>query len=665
MSGIYANLKKHRFPLLLLGGVLLLIGLPLALAERYQFMTLTRLNQLWHDTLFLARGAVTPERGVVILAINDESMDILPEDEEEYPDLALLREWPWPRAVHAMIIEQLMEAGARGVGFDILFPTPSLYGPGDDAVLRESLLRHRGKVFVGANFDLLQTGDDSRSYGLLTPHENILRGEEEMADFLAFINFPTEHGGIIRRVNFFQSIRMNHNLTRNLLPDAPLWKNFAARLAYLNPSVQERGLPEKGVHPVYFFGPSRTFPQIPVYQLFHDEYWERNLADGEVFRDQFVLIGATANFMQDMHPTPFGIMAGVEVHANALAMLLEDRLLREARPGQIDAMLWAGVVLGFLLIWWTKNFLLAGGLLVVGSGIYLGGGYLLFSRGAFVLGSVAPLLAFGGSGVLTLVARFTQEQMQKLRLRRMLSTFVSRDVAEHLIAHPELMRQAQRGNRRTCVILFSDVRNFTTLTESAESPEAFVDQLNEYLSAWVESVFAHRGTLDKFVGDAVMAVWGNFTSRGVADDARRALLAAAEMKERLKVLNERWAREGKPLFHIGTGINCGEVISGNMGSPGMKLEFTVIGDAVNTAARLESETKNAAILLREQAGGKDLPEIDQATTLYSEEVHQLIGEPEIGYFVQEAHVKGRAKPVRMYVLTKAPRSTDDSTAGKK
>lgn len=652
---VIERFPNARLPLLLLTALLVGIGLPLQLAERYQVTTLQSINHHWHDLLFMARGAVEPPPDIVILAINEASLDILPEDEEMYPDLALLREWPWPRTVQAMILEQLLEAGALGVGFDVLFPTPSLYGPADDATFRQSLLRHRSQVFLAANFELAGVDQTGRNYHFLAPHDNILQGDEEMIDFLAFINFPTDRGGVIRRVNFRQSGRMDHTLTRNLLPDTPKWENFALRLASL---ARQNNPPEPpaGVSPIHFYGPPRTFPQIPVYQLFNDEYWESNLRNGEIFANKLVLVGATANFMQDMHATPFGVMAGVEIHANALAMVLEDRYIQSLPIGLLDLMLWLGLVLGFLLVWKIKGFLIASLALFGISVCYLGSVYFLFAHHSLLVGSATPLLAFTLGGLTTLVGRFVQEQWQKLHLRRVLSTFVSRDVAEHLIAHPELMRQAQKGNRRTCVILFSDVRNFTTLTESATSPEAFVDQLNEYLSAWVDAVFAYGGTLDKFVGDAVMAVWGNFTSQGVADDARRALLAAAAMKEQLKILNARWEMEGKPLFHIGTGINCGEVISGNMGSPGKKLEFTVIGDAVNTAARLESETKQAALLIKEQSGQQDRPEIDQATILYSEEIHHLIGQPDIGYFVQETQVKGRTAPVRMYVLTQPPQS---------
>jgi adenylate cyclase len=183
-------------------------------------------------------------------------------------------------------------------------------------------------------------------------------------------------------------------------------------------------------------------------------------------------------------------------------------------------------------------------------------------------------------------------------VRKTLERYVSRDVVKELLDNPQTYFNAVGGVRRSIVILFSDVRNFTTMTESA-NPQALVKQLNEYLQEMVKLVFENNGSLDKFIGDAVMAVWGNIKSHGAEADACSAVATALAMNKALSKLNADWKTRGIKELAIGIGINYGESIvgemgcreiAGKMGSP-EKVEFTAIGDAVNLASRLEGLTK--------------------------------------------------------------------------
>ena len=158
---------------------------------------------------------------------------------------------------------------------------------------------------------------------------------------------------------------------------------------------------------------------------------------------------------------------------------------------------------------------------------------------------------------------------------------------EHVLENPDDLTLG--GERKPVTILFSDIRGFTTLSETMDEEE-IIAQLNEYLTEMVECVNHHGGTLHKFIGDAVMAVWGDVISKGPEEDARRALRAALEMRPTLAKLNEKWRAEGRPPFKIGIGLNQGEVIVGNIGAP-QRMEFTVIGDVVNAASRIEGQTK--------------------------------------------------------------------------
>jgi adenylate cyclase len=183
--------------------------------------------------------------------------------------------------------------------------------------------------------------------------------------------------------------------------------------------------------------------------------------------------------------------------------------------------------------------------------------------------------------------------MEKVRTRRTLERYVSKNLVKEILENPDSFYSSLRGVRLPATILFSDIVGFTGMTESAD-PEKLVAQLNEYLSRMTATVFENQGTLDKFIGDAVMAVWGNVASRGVAADARACAKAALAMRRELKALNEKWATEGIAPFRIGIGINHGDVLVGNIGSQ-EKADPTVIGDAVNLTSRLESLTRTYSV----------------------------------------------------------------------
>ena len=221
---------------------------------------------------------------------------------------------------------------------------------------------------------------------------------------------------------------------------------------------------------------------------------------------------------------------------------------------------------------------------------------------------LSPLLALVSSGASFSIIEQVVERMEKAKLRRTFERYVSKDIVKELVDNPEGWLNATKGQRKPITVLFSDVRGFTTLTENAADPHALVAQLNEYFDEMVEIVFANKGTLDKFIGDAVMAHWGSITTEGVTTDVRRAVATAVRMRKTLALLNPQWKTRGMLELHVGIGVNMGEAIVGNLGSK-EKAEVSVIGDAVNLASRLEGVTKqyhidlcigeNVALLVRE------------------------------------------------------------------
>jgi adenylate cyclase len=253
--------------------------------------------------------------------------------------------------------------------------------------------------------------------------------------------------------------------------------------------------------------------------------------------------------------------------------------------------------------------------------------YLFVSQGIwFNLVYPASALFFGYTS--QTAYRFFTEERRARDIRRMFSSYVSKRIVDELIKDPSKAKLG--GDRKEITVLFSDIRGFTSFSEKHQ-PEEVVKLLNEYLGAMTEIVFAHEGTLDKFVGDAIMALWG--APVGQPDHAERAVRCALAMIERLEQLQAKWRSEGKYAIDIGIGINTGDMVVGNMGAEGKKMDYTVIGDNVNLGARLEGLTRqyNNHIIISE---------------FTYEKVKHLARVNELG----SVTVKGKQQPVVIYDL---------------
>src|SRR5207248_7158573 len=217
---------------------------------------------------------------------------------------------------------------------------------------------------------------------------------------------------------------------------------------------------------------------------------------------------------------------------------------------------------------------------------------ILYDRAGLLIIVVPPLVVFTASGLFGLGFEYVLERIEKLRTRRTLERYVSKNLVKEILENPGGYYSSMLGSRKAVTVLFSDLVGFTSLSEKAD-PAALVAQLNRYLSAMVPMVFDNGGTLDKFIGDAIMAVWGNVASRGAVEDAKAAVRAALGMRHVMVKLNEAWRAEGVDPLAFGVGINHGEAIVGNIGSyePHERLDPTVIGDAVNLASRLAALTR--------------------------------------------------------------------------
>ena len=520
----------------------------------------------------------------------------------------MVHEWPWSREVHALVLDRLVQAGARAVVFDFTFPKAS---PHDDA-FGASLARHRERVVVAGNISDEADGNASVFSG---PTATLIPQTSPRDPRIGFDNFWPDLDGVIRHAHYRWALA--HGVWQG---DEEF--SLAAR------ALHEAGLGAvvpagRQPHRLRFAGPSGTLAPRSIHEIFVPAYWQRNYAGGAFFRDKIVVIGAAGNWQQDEHMTPLGMMPGPEIHLNAVNAALDAAFLHETPPPAAAALVLALAGAAVLMRRAIRRPHVRFFAQFAGTAAWAALALTLYDHADLLLPSVGPLLAFNFAGLSGLAFDILHERREKAQLRRTLERYVSRNVVEELVDNPEQFHRALGGELRDVTILFSDVRGFTQKSHEMNSTE-LVAQLNEYFSAMVECVFRFDGTLDKFIGDAVMAVWGNTGRAGPATDARNAVACGRAMFEELEQLNARWSREGRPQFRIGIGINSGPVVVGNIGSP-QRMEFTVIGDAVNVAWRLQEKTKGEHHLL---LGEAVLPLLgDDFTTEIVGEIHPRGDEP--------------------------------------
>jgi adenylate cyclase len=542
--------------------------------------------------------------------------------------------WPWPRAVHSMLIDYLARAPAKVIAYDVNFAEADTrrgfdFGDGtwsgaeSDKALADSI-KAAGNVLLLADATFDGEANDAPPFPDLGYR---LASTEVLERRAIFLPFPALAGA---------AAGFGHNLVV-LDPDGPIRHSVpfvrigsravpslgaaaAMRVAGISPAtvrleegqfkIGDRRLPTSlrrvptsdGVTTyrwslVDFRGPAllddlktRTYP---TYSFFDLEYSEEQLLakttpkiDPSVFKDKIVFVGTTASGLLDVFETPFahGKMPGIQIHAAVSDDILSNRFIRPASEwvravSVVAGALVVGMAAALLPAWWATLAAFAVMALMAWWATFLFTNGVWFNLTQPVLASWFALL--GGVGY-----QYFFEDREKRRVKQLFGRYVSKDVYAVLIANPGLARLG--GQRREMSVLFSDIRGFTTVTERGQ-PDEIVGMLNEYFSSMVNLVFKYGGTLDKFVGDMVMALYG--APLDDPDHADHAVQTALAMIAELGRLNARWKEEGRfSGLDIGIGINTGPMIAGNIGSEAI-MSYTVIGDAVNLGSRLESLNK--------------------------------------------------------------------------
>jgi adenylate cyclase len=541
--------------------------------------------------------------------------------------------WPWPRVVHSSLVDFLSHAGAKLIVYDIDFAEPDTrvgftYGDStwsgaeSDKALADSIAAAGNVILLAdASYDG-ETPDVERipaggyaldvpgiidRQGVLPPFPALAAAASGLGHNLFILDpdgplrhvvpFVRSHGRVLPSLGVAAALRAGGIAAADVtLHDTRLhYRDRVMPLAWRHVQSSD-GTISYLWGPINFRGParladlkSRTYPTYSFFDVLQSQEQvdakTTPTVDPASFRDKIVFVGATAAGLRDVFETPFahGIMPGISVQAAVADDLLSGRFLdqptAEVRVATVlVSALLVGALASSLPAWWAT----AATIVWVGfagwlaTHLFANGRWLNLSQPVFA----ASFALFGG-----VAYQHFFEGREKRKMKKLFGQYVSKDVFEQLVANPALARLG--GQRREMTVLFSDIRGFTTVSERGE-PEAIVAILNEYFTQMVDIVFRHKGTVDKFVGDMVMALFG--APLDDADHADHAVQAALEMIEQLAVLNARWKAGGGTELDIGIGVNTGPMIAGNIGSEAI-MSYTVIGDAVNLGSRLESLNK--------------------------------------------------------------------------
>lgn len=614
------------------------------------------------DNRFQRRGKIdlADSASVIIVEITQDSYDQIPPP---------YNKWPWPRFIFAKVINNLMGAGAKAIGIDIDMPGADQFSPLNDSLMRNAI-RKSGKVVVAGkiNESIEQKKEQGSSWvGKLDEnYDNIFYTADSSA---GIVQPPADYDGVFRRYLPFRYT----GITNKKVPSfgfALLNKCFglgstatAARKSG-NFILGKKRIPQFDATSVLinFYGPNGTFPRVKLIDVLDDKNFKTideletgvdlntwDTPDGGwlysgKFKDKVVIVGSTMPEDRDLLPTSFAegrqkgdnMMYGVEFHANVIQNILTDNFLyRQSRESEILVIF----IFTFLMFYGSSfvrkiklkigalveimNVLLV---LVLIIAIYEFSVYL-FIRSQLVAAVVSPSLAVVIGYFSSTAYHFLRERRQNVLIKGMFSQYVSKNVVNELLSNPDKLRLG--GEKKNVSILFSDIAGFTTFSENKQ-PEELVGFINEYLNEMTDIILANNGTLDKYLGDSVMAFWG--APIELEDHAFRACSAAIDMQMKVRELSARWIQAGENAIQVRIGINSGDVIVGNIGGV-KRFDYTVMGDSVNLASRLEGANKEYGTRIM----------ISEGTF---EHVKSKVAARELGLI----RVKGKTKPCKVFEL---------------
>lgn len=535
---------------------------------------------------------------IAILAIDDESLhEIGP--------------WPWPRDVHAQLVNQLADYAAV-VGFDITFPLASENSQDDEAFVEAVQNANNVVLARYGMFDKFSQRGMIESTELSEPFSPL----KEAAIALGHLNtFPDDDGVVRDALYRFSYDGEEINSFSSVI--AQLYAQKTGETIHFD----EEALNDMQQFHINYAGGPEQFEVIPYSMVLNGD------VPAEYFEDRIVLIGPYTVGIKDDFLMPLDkkqSMYGVEIHANIIQNLLEGNFKKEL-DWQWNALIL--LVVSFITYFLCRlkspfiSLLLVAGL----AGLFAYAGKWLYLNG-FILAFSYVLLFLIVAYISSVAFHYFNELSERKRVTSIFGRYVAPQVVNEILENGEEGLKLG-GSRKEVTVLFVDIRGFTTLSESVE-PEEIVEILNEYLDLTANCIFEHGGTLDKFIGDATMAIYN--APLPLENHALQAVRSAWAMKQKSIALEQQLQQRFGKAVKFGIGIHSGPAVVGNIGSK-TRMDYTVIGDTVNTAARLESNSKPGQIII-------------------SETIYEQVKDYVIVNTLGEIHVKGKSQGILIYEL---------------
>jgi adenylate cyclase len=580
------------------------------------------INLWFSDQLFTSEP---PSPNIVIAGIDDNTL-------EAYGLWA-----EWPRSLHAQAIDNLSQAGAKVIGFDVIFTDISA----DDEMLATAIAEADNVVLSAVGTQpVSQDGPEITYDDFLLPVDSL----EQAASSIGHANVVPDGDGTVRRLPLIvksSSGQVYPSLTLAVLHrlfSMPLPQEYPLEDGTVNLLARDIPVDTSYFLRINFAADNTERPYVSYGDVISGNF------DQSIVENKIVLIGMTATGETDAWaiPTSAGKVPGVSIHAGAMDTILTQRFLTE--PSILITLMIMLLLVGITAFalprcgtrHWTD--------IAKGVGITVGlfiaclvGGFFAFDRG-YILDIFYPLLLLPIIYVSNIIYIVVTEQSDKRFVKELFGRYISPQIANEIVSRADTGELRLGGEQREVSVLFADIRNFTTISEQL-APEAIVTMLNTYLSVMADAVVQHNGIVNKFAGDSIMAVWNAPQSQ--SEHALLAVKAAWEAQQKIAELKQ----SDSQLFPVqfGIGINTGEALAGNVGSAG-RSEYTVIGDSVNTSSRICSSTPGGEVWIGAETYNqtKDYIETEK---------------------LEPQQVKGKAAPITVYRVTALRLVTTQSKIG--
>ena len=604
------------------------------------------------DQLYELRGPLdVQESPIVLVAISQQADEELPE------------KFPWPTSYYARLIENLNRAGARVIGLDLIIDQKDIYDPKNDTLLAAALAKHKNVVMAGTITSQIgrSLGEEGKSASsqniqILTPLKLL---DDSNPNRWGTVGYNNDQDGSLRLYNLHSTF-LDERYYAFGLEILRVYEGISEDSIRFEPEHLQFGpyrIPTGGGSQmnINFHGPPKTYPEYSFETIIDDKDFltvnedpdfqmntfddpEFGLLYTDTFRDKIVLVGATMLELHDFFSTPFAPtrnMPGYETHANAIQTVLSGDYVYQISPIQ-NLLIVFGLAVFIALVTTSTT---AGWSFLTMITTFIG--YFGLAIYSFVENSVwlyvtGPSLVIFFSYLSIVVVDYLTEQKEKRRIKGMFSSYVSPDLVNKMIESGEEPKLG--GDDVYMTAFFSDIQSFSTFSEKL-TPKQLVDLINEYLTAMTDILQEEGGTLDKYIGDAIVAFFG--APLPLKDHALRSCVASQRMHLKQIELREKWASEGDKWPDIVSqmqtrmGMNTGDMVTGNMGSAN-RFNYTMMGDNVNLAARCESGAKAYGVY-----------------TMVAEETKneaERMGNDCVFRYLDKIVVKGRTKPVAMYEI---------------